>query len=90
MVEAWLAKYTALYVAFWRPKLRGQFLENLELRIYEFLFNSGDRISNEKHYESSENWKFKIWKKISTYSLFFLINTLLFEKYWKYFVLKKE
>ena len=41
-------KYMALYVTFWRPKLRGQFSENLELWIYEFIFNSGDRISKEK------------------------------------------
>ena len=29
-------------------KLRDQFSENLMLSIYEFLFNSGDRISKEK------------------------------------------
>ena len=49
----WPTKYTALYVTFWRPKLRGQFSENLGLWIYEFLFNSDDRISKEKNYESS-------------------------------------
>ena len=74
----WPTKYTALYVTFWRPKLRGQFSENLELWIYEFLFNSGDRLSKKKIYGSSENWKFKIWQTFSTNSLFFLINTLLF------------
>ena len=31
----------------WRSKLRGQFSKNLVLWIYEFLFNSGDRISQE-------------------------------------------
>ena len=39
----------------WRRKLRCQFSENLVLWIYEFLFNSGDRISKEKNYGSSEN-----------------------------------
>ena len=37
----------------WRSKLRSQFSEDLVLRIYEFLFNSGDRIANEKKF-----WKF--------------------------------
>ena len=31
-----------------------------------------------ENYGSSENWKFKIWQKITTNLLFFLINTLLF------------
>ena len=62
----------ALYVTFWRPKLRVQFSENLELWIYEFLFNSGDRLFKKKKiYGSSENWKFKIWQTFSTNSLFF-------------------
>ena len=30
------------------PKLRDKFSENLVLWIYEFLWNSGDRISKEK------------------------------------------
>ena len=51
----WPTKYTALYVTFWRPKLRGQFSENVELWIYEFLFNSCDRISKEKKF-----WELKI------------------------------
>ena len=34
--------------------------------------------SKKKDYRNSENWKFKIWQKILTYSLFFLINALLF------------
>ena len=42
----WPTKYTALYVTFWRPKLRGQFSKNLVLWIYEFLFNSGERKKN--------------------------------------------
>ena len=42
----WPTKYTALYVTFWRPKLRGQFSKNLVLWIYEFLFNSGERKMN--------------------------------------------
>ena len=46
--KPWPTKYTALYVTFWRPKLRDQFSENLVLWIYEFLFNFCDRISNEK------------------------------------------
>ena len=56
---AWSTKNTAVYVTFWRPKLRGQFSETLVLRIYEFLLNFGDGISKEKNYGSSENWKFK-------------------------------
>ena len=73
----WSTKYTALYVTFWRPKLRGQFSENLVLSIYKFLFNFGDRISEEK-----KLWKIlKKWHKYGknfqlTYC--FLINTLLF------------
>ena len=39
---------TAVYVRFEGQKLRGQFSENLVLRIYEFLFNSGGKISKEK------------------------------------------
>ena len=39
---------TAVYVTFEGQKLRGQFSENLVLRIYEFLFNSGGKISKEK------------------------------------------
>ena len=61
--------YFKIHVIFLRPKLRGQFSENLELWIYEFLFNSVDRISNEK--KNSENRKFKKWQKFSTDSLFF-------------------
>ena len=53
IVGPWPTKYTVVYVTFWRPKLRGQFSENLVLWIYEFLFNSADRISKEK-----EVWKF--------------------------------
>ena len=40
--------YTAVYVTFESHKLRGQFSENLVLQIYEFLFNSGGKISTEK------------------------------------------
>ena len=51
-----------------------------KLRIFEFPFNFGDRISKEKNYGSSENWKFnssKIFckdlaKLISYLSLYFL------------------
>ena len=32
----------------WRPKIRGQFLENFVLWIYEFLFNSDHRIAKEE------------------------------------------
>ena len=39
---------TAVYVTFEGQKLRRQFSENLVLRIYEFLFNSGGKISKEK------------------------------------------
>ena len=46
--EAWPTKYTAVYVTFEGQTLRGQFSENLVLRIYEFLFNSGGKISKEK------------------------------------------
>ena len=67
----WQTKYTTLCFTYWQPKLRSQFSEDLELWIYEFLFNSGDRICKEKKYGSSENWKFKIWQKFSTNSLFF-------------------
>ena len=35
--QAWPTKYTAVYVTFEGQKLRGQFSENLVLRIYEFL-----------------------------------------------------
>ena len=38
----------AVYVTFEGQKLWGQFSENLVLRIYEFLFNSGGKISKEK------------------------------------------
>ena len=44
----WPTKYTAVYVTFEGQKLRGQFSENLVLRIYEFLFNSGGKIFKEK------------------------------------------
>ena len=47
-VASWPTKYTAVYVTFEGQKLRGQFSENLVLRIYEFLFNSGGKISKEK------------------------------------------
>ena len=53
LLGPWPTKYTVLHVTFWRSKLRGQFSENLELRIYGFLFTSGDRISKEK-----KLWKF--------------------------------
>ena len=46
--QAWPTKYTAVYVTFEGQKLRDQFSENLVLRIYEFLFNSGGKISKEK------------------------------------------
>ena len=46
--KAWPTKYTAVYVTFKGQKFRGQFSENLMLRIYEFLFNSGGKISKEK------------------------------------------
>ena len=46
--EAWPTKYIAVYVTFEGQTLRGQFSENLVLRIYEFLFNSGGKISKEK------------------------------------------
>ena len=46
--SSWPTKYTAAYVTFEGQKLRGQFSENLVLRIYEFLFNSGGKISKEK------------------------------------------
>ena len=39
---------TAVYVTFEGQKLSGQFSENLVLRIYEILFNSGGKISNKK------------------------------------------
>ena len=45
---SWPTKDTAIYVTFEGQKLRGQFSENLMLRIYEFLFNSGGKISKEK------------------------------------------
>ena len=45
-MEAWPTKYT--YVTFENEKLRGQFSENLVLKIYEFLFNSDGKISKEK------------------------------------------
>ena len=54
----WPTKYTALYVTFWKPKLRGQFSENLELWIYEFFFNSGDKISKEN--KLLNFWELKI------------------------------
>ena len=47
-VESWPTEDTAIYVTFEGQKLRGQFSENLVLRIYEFLFNSGGKISKEK------------------------------------------
>ena len=40
--------HTAVYDTFWKPKLRGQFSENLVLWIYEFIFNSSNRISKEE------------------------------------------
>ena len=70
LAEPWPTKYTAVYVTFWGPKLRGQFSENLVLWTDEFLSNFGDGISKEKNYESFENWKLKIWQKFSTYCLF--------------------
>ena len=45
-MEAWPTKYT--YVTFEDEKLRGQFSENLVLKIYEFLFNSDGKISQER------------------------------------------
>ena len=36
------------YVTFEGQKLRGQFSKNLPLRIYEFFFNSGGKISKAK------------------------------------------
>ena len=47
-LQPWPTKYTAVCVTFEGQKLRGQFSENLVLRIYEFLFNSGGKISKEK------------------------------------------
>ena len=38
-VRAWPTKDTAVYVTFESQKLRGQFPENLVIRISEFLFN---------------------------------------------------
>ena len=76
LANPWPTKYTAVYVTFWRPKLRGQFSENLVLWIYEFLFNFGDGISKEKNSGSSENSKFKNDRKfqLAAYliTLFFL------------------
>ena len=46
--EAWPTKYTAVHVTFEGQTLRAQFSENLVLRIYEFPFNSGGKISKEK------------------------------------------
>ena len=62
----------------WRPKLRGQFSENLVLWIYEFLFNSGDRISKEGRI--IEIMRIKNLKYDRNFQLTncFLINTLLF------------
>ena len=63
----WPTKYTTLYVTLWRSKLRGQFWENLELWIYDFLFNSGDKISKKKkimEVQRIENLKYD--KKFST------------------------
>ena len=47
-IYAWPTKYTAVYVTIEGQKLRGQFSENVVLRIYESLFNSGGNISKEK------------------------------------------
>ena len=56
MLRSWPSKYTAVYVTFEGLILKGQFSENLVLWIYEFLFNSGDRILKEKkNYGSFEN-----------------------------------
>ena len=66
-----------VYVTFWRPKLRGQFSENLVLWIYEFLFNFGDGISKEKkimEVPRIENLKYDRNFQLTAY----LINTLLF------------
>ena len=48
-----------VYVTFERQKLRGQFSKNLALRIYEFLFNSGSKISKEKRIMKVKLWKLK-------------------------------
>ena len=52
-VETWPTKDTAVYVTFEGQKLRGQFSENLVLRISEFLFNLVVKFPKKK--ESSEN-----------------------------------
>ena len=47
-ISPWPTEYMAVYVTFEGQKLRVQLSENLVLRIYEFLFNSGGKISKEK------------------------------------------
>ena len=51
----WPTKYIC---HIWRPKLRGQFSENLLLWIYEFLFNFGDKTFKEKKLQKF--WELKI------------------------------
>ena len=70
-LETWPTKYTALYVTFWRPKLRGQFSENLVLWIYEFFFNFGDRISKEKVMKVLKNENLKYDKHFQLTHCFF-------------------
>ena len=48
-----------------RPKLKGQFSENLVSWIYEFVFNSGDRTFTEK--KIVEVQRAKISQVFSTY-----------------------
>ena len=46
--STWPTKDTAVYVTFEGQKLRGQFSENLVLRISEFLFNLAVKFPKKK------------------------------------------
>ena len=61
--SSWPTKYTAAYVTFEGQKLRGQFSENLVLRISEFLFNLVVKFPKKKELWKFWELKIKIWQK---------------------------
>ena len=61
--KTWPTKDTAVYVTFEGQKLRGQFSENLVLRISEFLFNLVVKFPKKKELWKFWELKMKIWQK---------------------------
>ena len=61
--EPWPIKDTTVYVTLEGQKLRGQFSENLVLRISEFLFNLVVKFPKKKELWKFWELKIKIWQK---------------------------